>query len=604
MLKTIITLPDGTEISSGSNSVNAIQSVTLTECVNSGEDLTLGSTCANALEATLLSPKGGLAIAAGSEVTVCKEDSAGTRTPVGIFILEKPTRPSANTMKLTGYDRISRLDKDLTAWLSGLEGWPYKLTEFAGMVCNACGLTFQASNVPNVDFEIYQFSRSAVTGRQIMQWLGEICCRFCRADAKGYIEFAWYTDSGKTFSSSGEQYYFQNGLSYESYQTAPIEAVQIRLANSENGALWPAAEDGVNSYIITDNAILNARITEDLLPYLQVILEELATVQYTPCKVSVPASLDICAGSTVNIIDKNGVQITAYVMTKTQKGQQDTLECTGNHRRDSSAAVNNQSAASTGASAGATAARDAFAGMTAEQMFYKLTDDGRIEGIFSQDGHWVINAAIAVITNLIADCISGGILQSKDKKIVIDLSGGTEPKFNTGISTNGINVRADEAGAQNLFSVDALKGSINDGYFADMHLNSTTGVRLFTVTETFTDDYSEPTGVAFYLYDQEHKNIVSISAGRTGSLFTIKNGSAKITNGGLSVTDGRVSVNNEASGRHASISDNGTEIGLFLGGTAVACFDGEDRSLFANNLNFKKISWKDNGDGTYTLIGQ
>ena len=49
MLKTIIVLPDGTEVSSGTGVVNAIRCVTLTECVNRGEELTIGSTCANAV---------------------------------------------------------------------------------------------------------------------------------------------------------------------------------------------------------------------------------------------------------------------------------------------------------------------------------------------------------------------------------------------------------------------------------------------------------------------------------------------------------------------------------------------------------------------------
>ncbi|MBQ8358710.1 MAG: hypothetical protein IJX37_02170 [Oscillospiraceae bacterium] len=398
MLKTILILPDGTEISSGAGTINAIQSCTLTECVNDSKELTLGSTCSNALEATLITPAGGLVLDAGSEVVVHKE-SGGVRQQVGVFTLEKPTRPTANTMKVTGYDRVSRLDKDLTAWLSGLTEWPYKLTTFAGMVCKACGLTFKETEVPNGDFLVYQFARSSVTGRQLMQWLGEICSRFCRADPYGEIEFAWYTDSGKAITPTGEMYYFQNSLTYEDYTTVEIEDVQIRMADSENGALWPATEDGVHSYIITGNPILNARITEDLVPVLANIKAALAGVRYTPCKVSVPANLDIRAGSTVKVTDKNGKTFTAYVMTKTQAGQKDTLECTGSHRRDSSAAVNNQSKTS----AAEAAAKDAFNSMTAEQMFNKLTDGGRIQGIFAEDGVWVINASVAKVLSLIAD---------------------------------------------------------------------------------------------------------------------------------------------------------------------------------------------------------
>lgn len=341
MLKTILELPDGTEISSGAGTVNAIQSVTLTECVNDSAELRLGSTCANAIEVTLFTPAGALALNAGSEVIVHKE-SAGVRQQVGVFTLEKPTRPSANIMKVTGYDRVSKLDKDLTAWLSGLTEWPYTLTAFAGMVCEACGVTFKESNVPNGDFPVKRFSKTSVTGRQIMQWLGEICCRFCRATPEGEIEFAWYTDSGKTITPHGDMYYFQNSLTYEDYVTAEIDAVQIRLADSANGALWPAVAEEFNRYIITGNAILNIEISEDLLPVLENIKNALADVQYTPCKVSTFCNLDIHAGNTVRITDKNGKAFTAYVMTKTQSGQKDTLECTGSYRRNTTTSANNK----------------------------------------------------------------------------------------------------------------------------------------------------------------------------------------------------------------------------------------------------------------------
>ncbi len=429
MLKTIIKLPDGTEISSGSNSVNAIQSVTLTECVNSGEDLTIGSTCANALEVTLITPGGVLDIPAGTRVTVLKQDGDNAPMQVGVFNLEKPTRPSANRMKLTGYDRVAELDKDLTDWLHALnkqDEWNYTLTEFASVVCAACGLTFKVTDVPNAGFPVPRFTRSAVTGRQIMQWLGEICCRFCRADVEGNIEFAWYEPSGKTITPEGELYYLQNGLSYEDYTTQKINAVRLRLANSTDGALWPAAVDGENSYIITDNAILNARITEDLLPHLLVIQEELADIAYTPCKVTVPICLDIRAGSIVEVYNKKGVPLTMLVMTKTTKGQMDTLECTGNRRRDTAAAVNSQSQSATAAAA----AQNAFAGMTQEQIFKKLTDDGKIEGLYMLDGQLYINASYIKTGEFLANLITAGVLKSKDgSTFYLDLDKG-ELKLN------------------------------------------------------------------------------------------------------------------------------------------------------------------------------
>lgn len=519
MLKTIIRLPDGTELSSGSNAINAIQNVTLTECVNSGEDLTIGSTCANAIEITLFTPGGVLDIPAGTRVAVLKQDGDNEPVPVGVFNLEKPTRPTANTMKLTGYDRVTELDKDLADWLNGLKGWPYTLTTFAGMVCSVCGLDFNVTAVPNADFQVQQFTRSSVTGRQLMQWLGEICCRFCRADAQGYIEFAWYTPSGKMITPTGDLYYLQNGLTYETYTTAKVEAVQIRLANSEDGALWPATADGANSYIITDNAILNARITEDLLPHLQVIQGELATVEYTPCKVSVPANLDIRAGNTVNIVDKNGVEITAYVMTKTQKGQQDTLECTGNSRRDTPAAINGQqksaAAAASVVAASTAAAQNAFAGMTQEQLFNKLTDNGKLQGIYVQDGKWYINAELVKIVQLIAEEV---ISTYKHSRLEID-------------------------GA-------ALRLTHND------------------LGET----------VCLYNWEDGQPILYMTSYNEDGSVHSKMQLRSWVF--GLGGTD----INNPA----FCINASDERVKMFIPGDEEG----------------KKLSWKSNGDGTYTLIGQ
>ena len=343
MLKTLIVLPDGTELCSGAGTANAIQSVTITECVNDAQDLSLGSTCANALEAKIITPNGGLNIAAGCEIAVYKVDDKGARHKVGLFTMEKPTRPSAHSMSITAYDRVSWLDKDLSLWLAGLKGWPYSLLDFARMVCTECGLTLVNEEIPNGDFQIQAFSGEGITGRQLMKWIGQAAGRFCRATADGQIEFAWYAQKNTAVGPDGEIYYYQNGLSFEDYQVAPVEKVQIKLTEEDVGAVYPDTADEANTYIISGNYLLTTADPLALEPLDMTVYEQLKDVSYTPCKVSVPANLDIRAGDIVTITDRNGKAMTAYVMTRTQSGQRDTLECTGSPRRDSSTAVNNQS---------------------------------------------------------------------------------------------------------------------------------------------------------------------------------------------------------------------------------------------------------------------
>ena len=410
MLRNLIVLPDGTELSTGTY---AIQSAKYTNVVNSETELTLGSVCSSMLEVKFFSPAGSVNISAGTEVTYYKVDDSGIRTKVGLFTLETPERPSTNTYKFTAYDRVGWLDKDLSSWLNSLDGWPYTLFTLAQMTCEACGLVLANDSIPNGDFPVSKFQSSEVTGRKIMGWIGQLAARFVRATAAGKIEFAWYVPSGITLSASGEQNY--RSLTYSDYQVAKIDAVQIRLADSENGALWPTVEEGANTYVLPTNPLITS-ITSDLLPYLQTIQQEVAEVTYTPCNVKLGVELDIRAGHTVDIIDRNGVTITTYVMTKTQKGQVETLECTGSARRDSSTAVNNTSTKDLKNYADA-AASAAVKRQTQLDIFNKLTNNGQIQGLFmEEDGQVYINAAY----------ISTGILTSRDgKSFYLDLDTGT-----------------------------------------------------------------------------------------------------------------------------------------------------------------------------------
>ena len=137
MIKNLIVLPDGTEISSGPGNNTAITNAVFTDLVNDSEDLRLGSACANSVEVSILAPDG-LSVSAGDEIVVYKVDGT-TRKKKGVYIIDKPTKPTAYSMKITGFDRVTKLDKDLTQWLSSLNGWPYTLLTFANMVCEACG---------------------------------------------------------------------------------------------------------------------------------------------------------------------------------------------------------------------------------------------------------------------------------------------------------------------------------------------------------------------------------------------------------------------------------------------------------------------------------
>lgn len=410
------------EVSSGAGVDWAIQSVSITQCVNSEKELSPGAVCAGLLEAKIFTVSGSLPLQAGTPVSVYRHDGAREHF-AGVYVVETPQQVTANSVKITGYDLVTRLDKDLSIWLQGLEGWPYTLGTFADMVCGACGLKLQTGDIPNGDFLVNRFTRDCVTGRQLMQWVGQLCCRFCRISPEdpAAVEFDWYKPSGKTITPSGELYYLQNNLSFEAYTVAPVDVVQVRLSGGEGGALWPEAGEKDNCYVIDGNPLINGSLQEDIVPALQRIQAELAGFSYTPCKVTIPACPELRPGHTVTVTTKSGKQFTACVMTKTQSGQKDILESTGSYRRDAATAGK--------PSESQQAAQEAVNRMTHDEIFNKLTKNGEIQGIYVQDDKWYINAELAKIVNLIADhvrSVKGTSVLDIDGAELIFLSNGKQ----------------------------------------------------------------------------------------------------------------------------------------------------------------------------------
>lgn len=124
------------------------------------------------------------------------------------------------------------------------------------------------------------------------------------------------------------------------------------------------------------------------------------------------------------------------------------------------------------------AARIAVDAQTQAFIFNKLTNNGTVQGLYLIDGQLYVNASY----------IGTGVLGSSDGKIKIDLTGGASgPVFNTGISTNGVDVRSDEANAPVVFQISADKDAAGR-YFANLRMLNTSGKQVAILTETASKD--------------------------------------------------------------------------------------------------------------------
>ena len=374
MLKNVLVLDDGTEISAGKVGHNAVQSLTCTETVSGTTDLCPGAACANKLEITIwVEPGSALVITSGTRLVHYREDTSGTRTLCGTYWAVKPTRQSRNTYKIYAYDAVSKLDGMQSTWLRSIQGdFPMTMWAFAQAVAQRCGLAITNTELPRSgDYQVQAFYADDLTGRQLLSWVAQASCTFLRATPDGRLDFARYTErvapgvgptageawtaldlSGQLLATvDGEIWtfaqpqtgYYSGTMSYEDYTTAPIDKVQIKQTDDDVGVLYPPDEAGTNALIIQGNLLLTTQTAGALRPVAQAIYEQMQGVTYTPLQVDIPYTSDAPApGEIVSLTDAYGRQMQTYIMSRTISGQRVTLESTGNARRDGTAAVNSQ----------------------------------------------------------------------------------------------------------------------------------------------------------------------------------------------------------------------------------------------------------------------
>lgn len=365
-MRTLIILPDGTEVFSGTAGA-AVVSAAITRGCNEETDLTPGAVIPAKLELRLT----GADIAPCDRLTVYRVDAEGRRSPEGIFSVSHVGRRGMATSDVVAYDLLFLLEQDVTSWLSGLEGWPYTLQELAEMTCTACGLTFATEAIPNGSIPVDKFAVRDVTGADMLGWIAQLSGCFCRADVQGRAEFAWYaapelsgvgptgvlrpvawqdgdltlrgadplhhataTDDGAgnvTVALPRKMWYYRDSLTRQSRPVAAVERVLLRRDVTDVGVSWP--ENGGNTCILS-SPMLTAIRAEDLLTVAQTLYRRLAPLVYTPCEMVLPGEAGVATGQILTVTDGQGESFTVCVTGTVTENGRTRLRSTGNHLRD------------------------------------------------------------------------------------------------------------------------------------------------------------------------------------------------------------------------------------------------------------------------------
>ena len=350
MLQPIFTLPSGTELKGGSPG-SAVKSLTLHTAVNSGQEFTIGSAFSDYIEAEIWAdPGGSLQITAGDALTYYRQDDAGSRTKVGVFYAEKPTRTKRNSYKVTAYDTMSKLDADFSSWLRANQAqFPKTIWQLVQLACQRAGVTLASSSLPiNGSYSVQAFYADDLTCRQIISWAAEAAGCYAHMNADGKLQFLTYTDKRSTVKitpdgASNSTAYYADSLSYEDYTVKAIEKVQIRQSDSDVGVIYPDSTTATNTYAVQGNLLLTTGTEANLKSVVQNLYNVLKNVTYTPCKVSVPSGSGLACGQIVHVKDARGREFDTYLMSATTSSGKASFESVGSASRESSSAVNSQS---------------------------------------------------------------------------------------------------------------------------------------------------------------------------------------------------------------------------------------------------------------------
>ena len=350
MLQPILTLPSGTELKGGSPG-SAVKSLTLHTAVNAGQEFAIGSAYSDYIEAEIWAdPGGSLQITAGDALTYYRQDDAGSRTKVGVFYAEKPTRTKRNSYKVTAYDTMSKLDADFSGWLHANRAqFPKTIWQLVQLACQRAGVALASSSLPiNGSYSVQAFYADDLTCRQIISWAAEAAGCYAHMNADGKLQFLTYTDKRSTVKitpdgASNSTAYYADSLSYEDYAVKAIEKVQIRQSDSDVGVIYPDSTTATNTYAVQGNLLLTTGTEANLKSVVQNLYNVLKNVTYTPCKVSVPSSSGLACGQIVHVKDARGREFDTYLMSATISSGKASFESVGSTSRESSSAVNSQS---------------------------------------------------------------------------------------------------------------------------------------------------------------------------------------------------------------------------------------------------------------------
>lgn len=333
--------------------------VKLTQSVNSGDQLVLGSCCAASVEFSVLDLENEIPNPQGIEFLYLKSG-----TQIGYFTAEAERQKAG--WKITAYDRMMRFEQIVDQFISGLPD-KFTLRELLEGLCREVDVPLSSTPFTNDSLHFYKnFEGSDIKGRDVLYWIAEAAGCFAVFNAEGTLELKFYdTEEPDTEHTITNADYTDFSLS--EFQTPAINKLQIRSTEDDVGYIVydesKSEEEGdvTNAYIIEGNPLFYVRSTnsEDeegmetvdasdensneatIRAAAEAIFSKLNGFCYQPFSCDLYENGHIPApGTSILIKPHGGKEVKSYVMEQVCSGMKYTVSASGSNQANELKSVN------------------------------------------------------------------------------------------------------------------------------------------------------------------------------------------------------------------------------------------------------------------------
>ena len=308
--------------------------VVFNELFNPDKNIQIGRAVSSQIGMTLLNTDGALDNFSYGRCKVYLDvydsaNSAWLACPMGVYIIELPTKRKVQLINAVGFDQMTKLDAICDTWWNGLN-WSGGVTllQIVNGIASQVGVSVSSSTASNIvnntlTYTSAPFDCVEVTYRELLEFVAEATGTVARFDRNGALDLRWLktpTISGNPVTINTDTVGNQClALDVGEYTVAQINRLRIKLAEGDTGA---TVGTGTNEYVIQNNLFLNGANATEIVNKITPIYNRLNAVSaYNPISGKFIYDWSLEAGDIINIVnDSTTYAIPIFQQTMTWRG--------------------------------------------------------------------------------------------------------------------------------------------------------------------------------------------------------------------------------------------------------------------------------------------